>query len=185
MGFIFFALLTLSACSEQSVENNVTDSVKHHSPDQKSSVINKQQNLNKENSSPTDKAENPDLPPQQVLFLSSTFTEEASEESTQFNCEDQIFLIIKFINNPPKLHQIQAIWKDPNGQERENNSFPFFVSERTPTAWVSLKLHRSVGAGMLQWINPAAGMEEFIGNWTVDVKVGSLLKETLKFEVLC
>ena len=184
MSFIFFVLLTLSACSEQSVENNVTDSVKHHSPDQKSSVINKQQNLNKENSSPTDKAENPDLP-QQVLFLSSTFTEEASEESTQFNCEDQIFLIIKFINNPPKLHQIQAIWKDPTDQEREHNSFPFFVSEKSPTAWVSLKLHRSVGAGMLQWINPAAGMEEFIGNWTVDVKIGSLLKETLKFEVLC
>ncbi len=102
-----------------------------------------------------------------------------------FNCDDQVYLTIKFANHQPKLHQINISWKDPNGTERENNSFPFFVTEKESLAWASLKLHRSVGAGMLQWINPAAGMEEFIGIWSVEVQVGDLLNKTLTFEVLC
>ena len=104
---------------------------------------------------------------------------------TSFSCDDQIYLTIKFANHQPKLHQINISWKDPNDQERENNSFPFFVTQKESVAWASLKLHRSVGAGMLQWVNPAAGMEEFIGQWTVNVKVGSLVNETKEFEVLC
>ena len=106
-------------------------------------------------------------------------------QENAFNCDDQIYLTIKFANHQPKLHQINISWKDPNGTERENNSFPFFVTEKESLAWASLKLHRSVGAGMLQWINPAAGMEEFIGTWSVDVKVQGLLNKTLNFEVLC
>ena len=104
---------------------------------------------------------------------------------TVFSCDDQIYLTIKFANHQPKLHQINISWKDPHGEERENNSFPFFVTQNESLAWASLKLHRSVGAGMLQLINPAAGMEEFIGEWTVEVKVGSIIDEKQKFEILC
>jgi len=37
----------------------------------------------------------------------------------------------------------------------------------------------------LQWINPAAGMEEFIGDWTVSVKVKDKFDQKITFEVLC
>ena len=117
------------------------------------------------------------------VFLSTNPKSEPQEGS--FNCDDQIYLAIKFANHDPKLHQINISWKDPNDEERENNSFPFFVTKNESLAWASLKLHRSVGAGMLQWVNPAAGMEEFIGTWTVDVSVGDIVKESLNFEVLC
>ena len=104
---------------------------------------------------------------------------------TQFSCEDSIYLAIKFANQEPKLQQIKVVWTDPNNTEREFNDFPFFVSDKESLAWASLKLHRSVGAGLLQWVNPAAGMEEFIGTWTVKVNVGDLLNKELNFEVLC
>jgi len=96
-----------------------------------------------------------------------------------------VFAVIEFENYPTKLHQIEVEWKDPFGKVREQNDFKYFITGVQAFAWASLKLHRGTGAGLLQWINPAAGMEEFIGEWTVDVKVGDIIQETVTFDVLC
>jgi len=119
------------------------------------------------------------------IFLTNYFDESKSIRQTSFGCEDKIYAVIQFTNHSPKLHQIEIEWTDPHGEVRELNNFPYFISGEIAHAWASLSLYRSVGAGMLQWINPAAGMEEFIGNWTLSVKVGDIIHENITFEVLC
>lgn len=125
------------------------------------------------------------LPPENTLFLTDFFDRENSLHKSSFNCDDKIYAVIQFKNHPSKLHQIEIEWKDPTGETREHNRFPYFVSHEIDYAWAALQLHRSVGAGMLQWINPAAGMEEFIGEWTATIKIENLLEDKIVFEVLC
>ena len=191
-GCVFFAaFFMITACQEN---NSIADKQNGQNPKLlQTDIQNAEQKpkLNKEtaqevtqNSGTEQAAPKNENKPESVadVFLSLNPKDPAQ---TTFSCDDQIYLTIKFANHQPKLHQININWKDPNDQERENNSFPFFVTQKESLAWASLKLHRSAGAGMLQWINPAAGMEEFIGQWTVDVKVGSIINQTLQFEILC
>ena len=124
-------------------------------------------------------------PAEYRIFLTPSFQGINSQKSQSFNCEDKVFAVIEFNHYPAKLHQLRFSWKDPGGEERELNEFPFFVTGDQTFAWAALKLHRSVGAGMLQWINPAAGMEEFIGTWTIDVSAEGLFEKKVEFEVLC
>ena len=181
---IFAAFFIVTACQDNNSPSGQADTEKRI-PIQtvESKPVQKQiLKLTKEKSTTTEEnTEN--LTPIADAFL--TLNPNSRLKETSFNCDDQIYLSIKFANQEAKLNQIEVSWKDPNDQEREKNNFPFFVSEKETFAWASLKLHRSVGAGMLQWVNPAAGMEEFIGEWTVDVKVGSILKDKINFEVLC
>jgi len=192
-GCVFFAaFFMISACQEnnsnsdkqngqalQSVQSIIKNAEQQPSinPPKETTQISEQTSSEQANSENINKSE-----PVADVFLTVNPKDPAQ---TSFSCDDQIYLTIKFANHQPKLHQINISWKDPNDQERESNSFPFFVTQKESVAWASLKLHRSAGAGMLQWINPAAGMEEFIGQWTVDVKVGSILNETHEFEILC
>jgi len=113
------------------------------------------------------------------------FNSKNTLQKSNFSCEDKVFTVIEFNHYPAKLHQVIVEWKDPLGEVRERNDFKYFITGEQAFAWASLKLHRGAGAGLLQWINPAAGMEEFIGEWTVSVTVGDIIKETLNFEVLC
>lgn len=178
---IVAALLFLTACQESNEASlKQTEKVINST----AVVKDPQKNETTEKEKPkVNQTDDTTLEPLAEIFFSKTTLNPSSQKS--FNCDDQVFTVIKFANHKPKLHQINISWKDPNGTERENNSFPFFVTEKETLAWASLKLHRSVGAGMLQWVNPAAGMEEFIGTWSIDVEVGSLLKRTANFEVLC
>ena len=160
-----------------------TEEAKHHNEQVLESIAQAANADNNDSDSASSKAIQAQTNPEADIFLSTAPAAQAHQGS--FNCEDTIFMVIKFKHHQPKLHQIQIDWLDPNDQAREKNDFPFFVTEQESIAWASLKLHRSVGAGLLQWVNPAAGMEEFIGVWTVNVKVSNIVKQTLNFEVLC
>jgi len=163
----FILLFHVSACSD---------------PTENKKIVQKTQEINRV-SSEMNKEEAKQA--EHHVFLSTFFEGSNSIKQASFGCEDKIYTIIEFKNYPPKLHQVEVEWKDPHGEVRELNNFPYFVSGEVAHAWSSLSLHRSVGAGMLQWINPAAGMEEFIGNWTVTVTVGDIINEAITFEVLC
>ena len=41
------------------------------------------------------------------------------------------------------------------------------------------------GAGMLQWLDSSAGMEEFIGNWKISISIDDVTVGESSFEVLC
>jgi len=119
------------------------------------------------------------------LILSSNFQSEKTVPKSSFDCDQKIFAVLLLQNYPEKTHNIFIKWIDPYEQERESTEIPTYTSKADVYTWSSLSLHRDVTAGMLQWINPAAGMEEFIGEWKVKVMIDDKLIVTEKFTVVC
>lgn len=104
-----------------------------------------------------------------------------------FDCTDQIFTTVELNNYTKGKYQLSISWIDPNDDVRENTRYPFQVnsSKRITKLWAWLSLSRAKGAGVLAWINPAAGLEEFIGQWKVEVRVDNELVNTGNFVVRC
>jgi hypothetical protein len=173
--FMFAALANLTACGD----NHETATM-----ELKEAVVAKA-GTNAEGDNNQSPNSEPAKEPITNIYFTRLFDNANSIPQESFHCEDKIFAVIEFNHFPAKLQQIEVIWKDPNDEVREHNRFPYFTQENQSFAWASLQLHRSVGAGMLQWINPAAGLEEFIGTWTVTIKIQDVLEEEKKIEVLC
>ncbi len=108
-----------------------------------------------------------------------------AQPATEFGCSDAIYAVAELRGLPKTQHTLDAVWRDPQGTERERTSFPFFVRADRERVWVWLKLHRSPEAALIQFVDPGAGMGEFIGTWEVQLFVDgeSISKET--FSVLC
>lgn len=106
---------------------------------------------------------------------------------TDFDCTDQIFTTVELNNYPKGKYQLSISWIDPNDDVRENTRYPFHVnnSKSITKLWAWLSLSRAKGAGVLAWMNPAAGLEEFIGQWKVEVRVDNKLVNTGNFVVRC
>lgn len=104
---------------------------------------------------------------------------------TDFSCTDTIYAVIEISNLDKTKHQLDATWRDPSGRDRERTRYPFWVRRDKERIWVWLKLHSSPEAALVRWANPSAGMEEFIGEWELDLLVdgNSIGKQT--FKVLC
>ena len=108
------------------------------------------------------------------------------EARKEFECTDKIFTIIELENFEVGQHQLSVRWIDPSGQQREHTQYPFYVrGPEEHRLWAWLLLSRATGAAMLTFINPAAGLEEFIGEWTVEVRVSNKLLDTSEFLVVC
>lgn len=108
-----------------------------------------------------------------------------SEAIDNFDCSDKIYSVITLSHFPKGKFHITFIWTDPAGTDRERTEYPFYVREDEEKLWAWLQLSRATGAGMLQWINPAAGLEEFIGPWQVTVEVDGKKIASGSFEVSC
>lgn len=106
---------------------------------------------------------------------------------TDFACTEPIFTTVELNNYPKGKYQLSIRWIDPNDDVRENTRYPFKVSDtkRITKLWAWLSLSRAKGAGVLAWMNPAAGLEEFIGLWKVEVRVDNKLINTGNFVVRC
>lgn len=126
-----------------------------------------------------------DAEPSLSVMLSSNYQHEKTIAQTNFDCDQKIFAVILLKNYPEKTHNITINWIDPYEKQRESTEIPTYVSKNTVYTWSSLSLHRDATAGMLQWVNPAAGMEEFIGEWRVNVVIDGKLVEYKKFTVVC
>lgn len=108
-----------------------------------------------------------------------------TEEKTNFDCEDKIYTVVTLNTYPKGRHDLSVRWKDPSGETRETTNYPFYIRENETRLWAWLSLRRATGASLLQWINPAAGLEEFVGPWTVDVHIDNKKIDSKQFEVLC
>ena len=102
-----------------------------------------------------------------------------------FDCTDKIFTVVELDDYQRGRHQLSVRWIDPADQTREKTEYPFTISSDQTRLWAWLSLSRARGAGMLQWINPAAGLEEFIGPWQVEVRIDNKLIGKGQFEVSC
>ena len=108
------------------------------------------------------------------------------EGLSEFDCTDKIYTVLELENFAVGKHQFSVHWIDPAGQLREHTQYPFNIQNSTEhRLWAWLLLSRARGAGMLTFVNPAAGLEEFIGEWKIQVRVDDKLLDTGKFDVIC
>lgn len=107
------------------------------------------------------------------------------EEKQNFGCSDKIFTVIELKHLPKTEYDLAIVWKDPSNTERERTEYKFTVARDETRLWSWLSLSRATGAAMIQWVNPAAGLEEFIGPWTVEVRINNKKISTKHFDVIC
>jgi hypothetical protein len=107
------------------------------------------------------------------------------EPNLEFDCTDKIFTVLELTNYPVNRYELSILWIDPTGTSREHTKYPFNVRDRKNTTrlWAWLSLSRATGAGLLQWLDPSAGLEEFIGPWSVEVRINNKKVETKRLDV--
>lgn len=102
-----------------------------------------------------------------------------------FDCSDKIFAVVELNSYPIGKYNLAVIWTDPSQTVRERTKYDFHVRGENTRLWAWLSLTRGFGGGMLQWVNPAAGLEEFIGPWTIDININGKKIGQKSFEVSC
>ena len=107
------------------------------------------------------------------------------QPATQFSCNDKIFAVIEVDGLSRDKHKLDAVWRDPRGKDREHTVYEFMVHNNTERIWVWLKLHRSMEAALVAFMNPSAGMDEFIGEWELHLAIDSKPIDKRSFSVLC
>jgi len=117
--------------------------------------------------------------------LANDFGQPKTTPKEIFDCSDKIYTVVELGNYPYKKHHLSVRWKNPSGGTQEHTQYDFNVRQKDTRIWAWLTLSRAAGAGMLQFVNPSAGLDEFLGIWTVEVKVDNKLIDTGTFEVSC
>ena len=125
-------------------------------------------------------------PPARIYFTATeTNGVPSNEPAVEFSCSDKIYTVVEFQNLSRERHEIEVIWRDPNGKTREHTRYPFVAVGETERVWAWLRLHRPTGGNILSVIDSAAGMKEFIGEWSVKVILDNRLVGKDRFNVLC
>ena len=121
-----------------------------------------------------------------TISVSLTGSAQAStdSETNRFGCNDKIYASINVEELASGEHQLTADWIDPTGKTREHIDYPFSGAGTTRiTIW--LKLHPPKGSTLFGFFNPSMGMEDFIGNWQLSVRIDGDTKLDVPFEVVC
>jgi hypothetical protein len=108
-----------------------------------------------------------------------------AEAKQRFDCTDQIYAVAELSNYAKGKYQLSVVWTDPNDSVREKTSYPFNVHNVQTKIWAWLTLSRATGAGLIQWIDPAAGLESFIGTWTIEVLINGKRISKQTIDVSC
>ncbi len=110
----------------------------------------------------------------------------SDQDRESFDCLDKIYAVTEIQGFKQGKHSIEFRWVDPEGSTRERTEYDFHVSDKPVTKlWAWLELSRARGAGIIQWLNPAAGLEEFIGEWELELFVNGKRLNKGAFEVSC
>ena len=104
---------------------------------------------------------------------------------TQFDCSDQIYTIINASHLIDKPIEATIVWKNPAEEIQEKTPVNLFPVDGKALGWAWLKLHKTTGAAMLSFLDDSMGMENFIGDWQIELLINN--KKVLKrsFNVLC
>lgn len=119
------------------------------------------------------------------LTTQANGTIEAANKDRQFDCSDVIYLFVESASTNALAAQLKAVWSDPAGKDRVTARREFQRGEGGYWSWSGLQLNRPAGASIMRLVDPAAGMDAFIGEWTVRVAVNDRTITTLNFDVLC
>ncbi len=119
------------------------------------------------------------------VFFAEEFKGEDSVEVNTFDCHQKIFTIIQLNNYEIGVHKIEVKWTDPYGKMREHTNTSLYTSYEKEFSWSSIKLRAGTGANLIAWANPAAGMEGFLGRWTVKVIIDQKTVAEETVDVTC
>ena len=104
---------------------------------------------------------------------------------TQFDCSDQIYTIIIATNLADKPIEATLIWKNPAAEIQEKTPVNLYPVEGKAQGWAWLKLHKTTGAAMLSFLDDSMGMEDFIGDWQIELLINNNRVAKSTFNVLC
>ncbi|MBT5031196.1 MAG: toll/interleukin-1 receptor domain-containing protein, partial [Proteobacteria bacterium] len=117
--------------------------------------------------------------------LGTSAQQPLQERQDTFECEQVVYTVIEMSDVSLGSHQLEVLWFDPSQTRRETTRYGFTVANPQERIWAWLKLHRASGSGMLKWIDSSAGLEEFIGDWRVEVKLNGRDVGQASFRVIC
>ena len=108
------------------------------------------------------------------------------EPTTDFSCNDKIYGVVE-INRPGDSgkHTLYATWRNPAGEDQEHTQYEFETFEGSARLWVWLKLRASAEASIVKFLNPSAGMDEFVGQWEIRLQIDGKPIAKKTFKVLC
>ncbi|MEO0367702.1 MAG: hypothetical protein AAF197_02835 [Pseudomonadota bacterium] len=110
----------------------------------------------------------------------------AIDSRNHYDCSEKIYSVAQLSDYAPGNYHYSVKWIDPTQNVREHTKYDFGVPPTGNTkVWAWLSLSRAPGAKMISWLNPAAGLEEFVGTWKVEVKIDNKLVASNSFEVTC
>ena len=107
-----------------------------------------------------------------------------SNES-QFDCSNQIYAIVNAKNLDDQPVQATVVWKNPAGDIQEKTPVNLYPVEGKALGWAWIKLHKSTGASLLSFMDDSIGMDEFIGDWQIELLIDDKKVTDNSFNVLC
>jgi len=109
------------------------------------------------------------------------------EPAGTFSCDDKIYAVLEvnLADSGSGPRTLRATWRNPYGEDQEITEYPFQITNGNARVWVWLKLHRSGEAAIVQFLNPSAGKEEFVGQWELRMQVDEREVAKKSFEVVC
>jgi len=124
---------------------------------------------------------------QHAIYFTSVVKDGVPENkpSDKFGCSDKVYAVLELRGLSKTQHKLEAIWHDPQGRDRERTRYPFRVLRDEERIWVWLKLHHGPEAALVQFVNPSAGMDEFIGDWKLKLVLDGKLLAEKTFKVVC
>ncbi len=107
------------------------------------------------------------------------------KSSLDFACQDRIFAVLELDAKPGTHHKLVFLWQDPAGKVREKTQYPFTALHRHNRVWAWLKLSGGTGSVFMKWLDPNAGLDEFIGDWVIKFRLDGREVDSKRFQVLC
>lgn len=129
-----------------------------------------------------------DQPPYKVYLTNEAKADVPLQKpATDFSCNDKIYAVVE-INRPggdSGKHMLYATWRNPAGEDQEETKYEFETFEGQARLWVWLKLRASTEATIVKFLNPSAGMEAFVGQWELLLRIDDEQIAKKTFQVLC
>lgn len=110
-----------------------------------------------------------------------------NKPGAKFTCREKIYGVVEIsgAQGDTAEHILYATWRNPSGEDQEVTQYPFHLANGGARVWVWLKLHRSAESSLTQFMNPSGGLEEFAGEWKLQIRIDDQQIDTKNFELLC
>ena len=130
------------------------------------------------------------VPRYEIYLAVKTGDRYVKSKDRQFGCDDTIYLFLESSDKSLPGASLDTVWRNTLSGLRHETSNPFTLqkSGKRYWSWSGIEFHPG-GSGSLNLLNlfldPAAGREQFIGEWTVNVEVKERYQKELSLNVLC